>query len=62
MKTDEFAEFLKQHADMTVSSCKVISQHSEIEASRCELERLFLLKAKCDHQIQSVKARIESQK
>ena len=62
MKTGEFAEFLKQHADMTVSSCNVIREHSELEAARCELERLYLLRAKCDHQIQSVKARIDRQK
>ncbi|MGV3000757.1 hypothetical protein [Vibrio sp. E150_018] len=62
MKTDEFAEFLKQHADMTVSSCNVIREHSEIEANRCELERLHLLRAKCEHQIITVQNRIESQK
>lgn len=59
MKTGEFAEFLKQHADITVSSCNVIRKHSEIEANRCELERLHLLRAKCEHQIITVQNRIE---
>ncbi|MFV0576021.1 MAG: hypothetical protein ACK5NC_11505 [Vibrio sp.] len=62
MKTDEFAELVKQYMLVTENTCSGIRKHSEIDADHCELDRLILLRAKCDQRIQEISHRINNQK
>ncbi|MEJ2766951.1 hypothetical protein VV869_23675 [Photobacterium sp. MCCC 1A19761] len=59
MKTDQFWEMVKQMSDMTMNSCRVIRVQQDVEGDRFELERLQILKARCDLHIQTVEKRIE---